>query len=140
MKQLCGILIVISCSFLAACADNKSKLEKLLGVDIPSGAGSDCQLYLDRRPDYNYVELSARFQADASTWETFASSLGLAPNSFALPYQKIPKEIASWWNVPSSELQLTKGQLVNDRGVLHALWWENHIYIEFAGHPPAKVD
>lgn len=127
-----SLLLLVGCQNYR----NVKKLESALGVRLP-GSPSNCFIWTDDRPDYNYMSLEARFDADERAWRQFCESLQLHPGGEYLPFEKMPPAASFWWDVPQNELQLKRASRKNSRGIVTALWWKNHIYVEFDGYPPA---
>jgi len=140
-RHILSVMGFLSCLVLtfSGCSkpSNVRKLESALGIPLPKNI-DQCMVSIDRRPDYNYISLKARFDGDAQTWREICDRLGLGRSETILPYEKIAPGIAQWWDVPAKESQTEKASKTDARGILNALWWNGHIYIEFDGYPPAK--
>lgn len=140
MKNTGWIGFIWMCVLMCGCArSDSSKLETALGITLPRKA-ANCIVRVEGRPDYNHIELKARFDLPIEGWSELCSKLRLAPTDIAMPYENIPSEIRSWWDVPSREQQENKVTRVSSRGVISALWWNGRVYLEFAGFPPAAKD
>jgi len=124
---------------LSGCTSrDERQFEKTLGIAPPKET-NELHIWIDRRPDYNYVEFKARLNSPQSAWPSFCSKLGLTKkDTESLADQRIDSSIAAWWNIPAPGLQRELAGKIDERGIVRALWWEGYIYIEFAGYPPAK--
>jgi hypothetical protein len=140
MKNTVSIGLISVCALMCSCAkSNSSNLEAALGIALPRNT-ANCMIRVEHRPDYNHIELKTRFDLPIEGWNELCSKLRLSPTEIAMPYENIPFEIRSWWNVPSKEQQKIKATRVSSRGVISALWWNGCVYLEFAGFPPAAGD
>jgi hypothetical protein len=116
--------------------NRRNKLESLLGVSLP--VDQEFQLFLDKRPGFNWAHFSARYSGGIDDWHTFNNALGIATNRNPLATEKIPPSMKQWWIVPSADQQIHLSGYCDTNVCLRVLWFSNYVFLEYDGYIPVK--